>query len=157
MPFVQAVLLETFRVASITFSGVPRYSTADIQLKDGTTIPKDTIVVSNSYQIMHDSSYWKHPDKFMPERFLDEAGAFHTDDRMIHFGTGRRYCPGQSLAEKEFFFFFTSILQKFKVFPVPGQTLPNHGIDDVPVSSTCLLYTSPSPRDLSTSRMPSSA
>ena len=26
-----------------------------------------------------------------------------------------------------------------------------------PVASTCLLYTSPSPRDLSTSRMPSSA
>ena len=29
--------------------------------------------------------------------------------------------------------------------------------DDVPDVSNCLLYTSPSPRDLSTSRMPSSA
>ena len=28
---------------------------------------------------------------------------------------------------------------------------------DVPVADDCLLYTSPSPRDLSTSRMPSSA
>ena len=31
------------------------------------------------------------------------------------------------------------------------------GIDVPPVFATCLLYTSPSPRDLSTSRMPSSA
>ena len=31
------------------------------------------------------------------------------------------------------------------------------GADDIVTSSLCLLYTSPSPRDLSTSRMPSSA
>ena len=32
-----------------------------------------------------------------------------------------------------------------------------NAIKSVPQKSTCLLYTSPSPRDLSTSRMPSSA
>ena len=32
-----------------------------------------------------------------------------------------------------------------------------HVICDKPLSANCLLYTSPSPRDLSTSRMPSSA
>ena len=31
------------------------------------------------------------------------------------------------------------------------------GTEDVIIADTCLLYTSPSPRDLSTSRMPSSA
>ena len=36
----------------------------------------------------------------------------------------------------------------------PGLEMPNHLIERV---SRCLLYTSPSPRDLSTSRMPSSA
>ena len=35
-----------------------------------------------------------------------------------------------------------------------GAPIPMCG---VPVHSACLLYTSPSPRDLSTSRMPSSA
>ena len=30
-------------------------------------------------------------------------------------------------------------------------------LDDIPDGKSCLLYTSPSPRDLSTSRMPSSA
>ena len=32
-----------------------------------------------------------------------------------------------------------------------------NGIHVIDLSQTCLLYTSPSPRDLSTSRMPSSA
>ena len=35
--------------------------------------------------------------------------------------------------------------------------LENKGFDKSAAISTCLLYTSPSPRDLSTSRMPSSA
>ena len=40
-----------------------------------------------------------------------------------------------------------------------GQNTVLHGLDIElePGSFTCLLYTSPSPRDLSTSRMPSSA
>ena len=38
-------------------------------------------------------------------------------------------------------------------YSTPGKNGPNYGISFY----TCLLYTSPSPRDLSTSRMPSSA
>ena len=34
---------------------------------------------------------------------------------------------------------------------------PKVDIEDIPIYTSCLLYTSPSPRDLSTSRMPSSA
>ena len=37
---------------------------------------------------------------------------------------------------------------------LPGETIKNWRVK---ASNTCLLYTSPSPRDLSTSRMPSSA
>ena len=38
-----------------------------------------------------------------------------------------------------------------------GKGVETVGGDDIDEVSTCLLYTSPSPRDLSTSRMPSSA
>ena len=43
------------------------------------------------------------------------------------------------------------------LFKVYNQTLRKMGDHDLSVEHTCLLYTSPSPRDLSTSRMPSSA
>ena len=37
------------------------------------------------------------------------------------------------------------------------DTLSNHGVCDDHETETCLLYTSPSPRDATLSRMPSSA
>ena len=42
-------------------------------------------------------------------------------------------------------------------FNVLSIDLPGHGNSDGPCINTCLLYTSPSPRDRSLSRMPSSA
>ena len=49
-------------------------------------------------------------------------------------------------------------------WPVPEGTILASGVRriaalsvDIVIVTTCLLYTSPSPRDLSTSRMPSSA
>ena len=45
----------------------------------------------------------------------------------------------------------------YKVTTDDGQTLDVDNPSDLPDMGTCLLYTSPSPRDLSTSRMPSSA
>ena len=41
--------------------------------------------------------------------------------------------------------------------PVIAAALKSHGFDYLQCQGGCLLYTSPSPRDLSTSRMPSSA
>ena len=40
---------------------------------------------------------------------------------------------------------------------IPGGTTDKERVTKVTLFSFCLLYTSPSPRDLSTSRMPSSA
>ena len=53
-------------------------------------------------------------------------GKFIPDDRVIPFGVGKRYCLGQSLAEKEFYIFLTALLQKFEFQRVPGTTLPSY-------------------------------
>ena len=45
---------------------------------------------------------------------------------MIAFGLGKRYCLGQSLAEKEFFIFFTALMQQFDFKHAPGTTLPSY-------------------------------
>ena len=51
--------------------------------------------------------------------------------------------------------FLIIVSQKEKyVFKVESSA---RDIDNLTLQNTCLLYTSPSPRDLSTSRMPSSA
>ena len=59
---------------------------------------------------------------------------------MIPFGIGKRVCLGQSLAEKEFFIFFSALLQKFRFRHAPGVTLPSY-IDIFP--ETAVMRTAP--------------
>ena len=55
----------------------------------------------------------------------------------------------------------TTAMSGARVNPFPGLLATQEQLPDLAVvlggDGTCLLYTSPSPRDLSTSRMPSSA
>ena len=79
-------------------------------------------------------SYFKNPEIFQPERFLDSEGKFVNDERVVPFGIGKRFCLGRSLAEKEFFLFFVGLLQVFKFDNIPGIKPPPYEFDTVPVS-----------------------
>jgi cytochrome P450 len=96
-------------------------------------IPKGTFVFPNLYGIMHDSEHFKDPERFDPERFIvrnKETGGitFTPNQRVIPFSIGKRSCLGQTLAEKEFFLFFSGIMQHFAIHPDPKQILPNYDI-----------------------------
>ena len=49
------------------------------------------------------------------------------------------------------------VARKGRTKRLAKETIPERGKVNITVLVSCLLYTSPSPRDLSTSRMPSSA
>lgn len=75
---------------------------------DGYFLPKDTIVFTCVFSVHHDESEYDRPDKFIPERWLDnEYGTktigSSTDNekrpKTYAFGTGRRVCPGQHMGE----------------------------------------------------------
>lgn len=44
------------------------------------------------------------------------------------FPAGKRVCIGENLAKMELFLFFTSILQRFKISPAPGQMPSMEGV-----------------------------
>ena len=54
-----------------------------------------TAIYANLWAVMHDKYYWKDPNEFRPERFLDNDGQFRRDDRCVPFSLGKRYCIGQ--------------------------------------------------------------
>lgn len=125
MPYMEAVITEINRIASLGYTGVPRMVTQDTTLA-GYNIPKGTIVFSYLYHILRDPLYWTRATEFYPERFLTEDGQFKRDERAISFGLGKRGCVGKTLAENELFLFGSAMFQNFD-FELPEKK-PDHGM-----------------------------
>jgi cytochrome P450 family 2 subfamily U polypeptide 1 len=78
----------------------------------GYLFPKNSNVMANISFIHYDPKLWPDPEKFDPSRFLDESGRFVAPKTgYVPFSVGKRFCVGQSLVEKEFFLFFSGLLQ----------------------------------------------
>ncbi|XP_055941707.1 uncharacterized protein LOC129971757 [Argiope bruennichi] len=120
MPYTHAVMLEIMRWKTIVPLNLQHYTLGD-STAGGYDIPKGTIVVANFWNAHHDPRYWKEPEKFNPERFLSKDGkSVVKSNNFMPFSTGRRACPGESMAYIEMFLYFTSILQKFEIAFPPG-------------------------------------
>ena len=57
---------------------------------------------------------WPEPEKFMPERHLDQNGKFQKLDPWIPFNVGARNCVGQQLAKMELFISTVTIFRRFQ-------------------------------------------
>ena len=127
LPYTNAVLLESMRIATIVPMALPHVTTEDIEVKEF-IIPKDSIIFPDILNVHYDPGHWKDPETFNPDRFYDEAtNTFKNDDHLIPFSVGKRYCLGQSLAEKEYFLFFANLFQTFRFSMAPGKGLPPIG------------------------------
>jgi len=125
LPFLNATLLEIHRSASIVYGGVPHFTKTDITVQ-GYTIPKGTVLFANILKVMHNPAVFKDPEVFNPSRFLDADGKVQAHPHLIPFLTGKRFCLGQSLAEKSLYVFMSQLLYKFKFSAVPGESLPDY-------------------------------
>lgn len=114
MPFVEAFLFEVQRFFHIVPISGPRRVLKTCEL-GGFTIPKNTTVLIGLRSVHMDEDFWKDPQEFRPERFLDENMKFKNLERLLSFGSGRRKCLGDALAKACIFTFYVGILQKFKL------------------------------------------
>ncbi|KAF1376962.1 hypothetical protein PFLUV_G00216950 [Perca fluviatilis] len=119
LPFTDAVIHETQRLANIAPMAVPHKTSQDITFQ-GHFIKKGTTVFPLLTSVLYDESEWERPHSFYPAHFLDKDGKFVKRDAFMPFSAGRRICPGESLARTELFIFFTSLLQHFRFTPPPG-------------------------------------
>lgn len=131
LPFVEAMLLEVQRYFHIVAISGPRRALKTCEL-DGFTIPKNTTILIGLRSVNMDVDFWKDPEVFRPERFLDENSEVKNIERFTPFGAGRRRCLGDQLARACMFTFYAGILQKYKLKPsaelasldlLPGITL----------------------------------
>lgn len=101
LPYLQAIVKETMRIhpaGPLIFRESSRSSVVC-----GYEIAEKTRLFINVWAIGRDPSQWENPHEFRPERFMSEDGKGQLDVRgqhfeLIPFGSGRRGCPGTSLA-----------------------------------------------------------
>ena len=68
-----------------------------------------------------DPKSFPEPEKFIPERFLDEDGKFKSrPGEWKPFSAGRRVCVGEAVAKVELHLLLGMLFQKFSFFPVDG-------------------------------------
>ncbi|GIX68767.1 vitamin D 25-hydroxylase [Caerostris extrusa] len=121
VPFLYATMLETHRWKTVTPLGVI-HSVSEDTVICGYDIPKGTNILPNQYAMHNDPKYWKDPEVFRPERFLNKDGSLisHKLDSYVPFSIGRRICPGEMIAMIEIFHYFTAIMQRFDIRPLEG-------------------------------------
>ncbi|KAF5297438.1 hypothetical protein FQR65_LT01369 [Abscondita terminalis] len=125
VPYVEAVIKEAQRYRFINPIIGPRRNTRKTIL-GGYTIPKNSTVLINLYPTFMSEEIWGDPERFRPERFLDESnGELISCPEFIPFGIGKRKCLGDTFAKGCLFLFTTEILRKFSVIPVDCNDLPS--------------------------------
>uniref|UniRef100_A0A2N9G1C1 Trans-cinnamate 4-monooxygenase n=1 Tax=Fagus sylvatica TaxID=28930 RepID=A0A2N9G1C1_FAGSY len=126
LPYLQATIKETLRLHTPIPLLVPHMNLEEAKL-GGYTIPKESRVIVHAWWLANNPAWWKNPEKFRPERFLEEecgteavAGG-KVDFRYLPFGMGRRSCPGIILALPLVSLTIAKLVSNFEMRVPPGM------------------------------------
>ncbi|CAL0309309.1 unnamed protein product [Lupinus luteus] len=137
LPYIRAIVKETFRL----HPPLPVVKRKCVQecVVDNYTIPQGALILFNVWSVGRDPKYWNNPSEFRPERFLENVEGEQGIDvkgqhfQLLPFGSGRRMCPGVSLATSGISTLLATLIQCFELNPVGPQGNVLKG-DDAKVS-----------------------
>ncbi|KAK7681816.1 hypothetical protein QCA50_015163 [Cerrena zonata] len=131
LPYIEAIIKEVHRFYTTSALAIPHATSTDESV-EGYFIPTGSIVFMNIFGIYHSEELYDDPLVFRPERFLEsEFGTKSGADTAglrgdLHFGSGRRICPGSHLANNAINMNALNILWGFDITHVSGE---NEGRD----------------------------
>ncbi|KAG1849239.1 cytochrome P450 [Suillus subluteus] len=137
LPQVTAFMLESMRWRPVSLGGFAHRATKDIVWKNY-LIPAGATVIGNHWAIANDPEVFPEPQKFNPQRWIDDAGRVRDDLRFFTFGFGRRVCPGQHVANRSIFINTALILWAFRLSENPAAK-----IDTLALSDTATTHAAP--------------
>ncbi|PPQ69644.1 hypothetical protein CVT24_001217 [Panaeolus cyanescens] len=116
LPYINALIKECLRWHGIANLGLA-HSVSEDDEYNGYFIPKGTIVMGNTWAILHDPDVFEKPDEFIPERYLKD-GKLDTsvrDPSVAAFGYGRRICPGRYFSDQNMYILVAFVLAAFDI------------------------------------------
>ncbi|KAL4915467.1 cytochrome P450 [Aspergillus aurantiobrunneus] len=135
LPYLDAVVKEGLRCAPPIPMSFPRYVPAGGRTIDGYFVPEKTIVSCQPYTVHRlDESVFPEPDKFNPDRWMDDKGAAERNRLFFAFSTGGRGCTGRNLAMVEMKVLLREVYSRFRT-SVAGDMQGCMDIDDQIISS----------------------
>ncbi|CAL1695170.1 unnamed protein product [Somion occarium] len=114
LPYIDAIVNECLRWHPVIPLSVPHRLMQDDEYK-GYFLPKGSLLIPNSWAILHDENVYPNPLIFNPDRFLKD-GVRNPDvpDPEVSFGFGRRLCPGRFMAKESLWIAIASLLATFE-------------------------------------------
>lgn len=135
LPYTNAVVNEILRLSTVAPLALVHRALKDVAMGDY-IIRKDTLALVSIHSLHMDKEYWKDPEVFRPERFLDETGKIiNHEHQFLPFGHGRRKCIGENFAKSNLFLFFATFLISFDMeYKGEGAVPSMEGLDGITIS-----------------------
>ncbi|XP_052832921.1 cytochrome P450 3A41-like isoform X2 [Octopus bimaculoides] len=122
LPYLDMCMDETLRMYSIG-NTLGRHCNKACTIK-GLKIPENVIVRVAVDALHYDPKYYPEPEKFIPERFSEEAKSKQVPFTYLPFGAGPRMCLGMRLAKLEFKVAAVQMIRNFKILPTEKTENP---------------------------------
>jgi cytochrome P450 len=121
LPYTDAVVKESMRLYPPAWM-LGRSANEDLEL-GGFQIPKGSMIFVSIYHMHRDPRFWKAPDSFRPERFLNGESEDVPKHAYLPFSGGPRVCIGNAFAEMEAKLVVATIAQQVKLDTVKGHVV----------------------------------
>jgi len=137
LPYVAQCVKEAMRWRPVTPLAFP-HALAEDDWVDGKFLPKGTVIIVNAWGMHFDEERFKNPYVFDPDHFDGVTtlatelsnGAWEKRDH-YGYGTGRRFCPGAHLAERNLFLAMVKTLWGYNI------KAGKKAVDTDPVTGYC--------------------
>ena len=120
--WTRAVFDEALRLYPPAWA-LPRESVAD-DVVGGFRIPGGSLLVVCAWVTHRRPDLWAEPERFRPERFLDDGAGGVAPFSYYPFGAGARQCIGTHFALMEAQVVLATLAQRFRLAPVSGREVP---------------------------------
>ncbi|XP_054023824.1 thromboxane-A synthase [Dryobates pubescens] len=122
LPYLDMVIAETLRMYPPAFRFTREAAKDCVVL--GQRIPAGAVVEVAVGHLHQNPEFWPEPEKFIPERFTEEARKEQHPFAYLPFGAGPRGCIGMKMGLLETKITLLRVLQKFQFKTCPETEIP---------------------------------